>query len=127
MSCGPCGQRACVVHMSTACQPPHPSSLRKRWSLRQVESKERCCSSDARLEISGPPSSFRAANTTCDESPRLRKRPMAPRLLSSNLSTKTLRKHRYNLWQLGGDIISVLAGSTAGAATAKSATQSDAQ
>src|SRR5580704_13251312 len=37
VSCGPCGQRACVVHMSTACQPQHPSSLRKRWSLRQVE------------------------------------------------------------------------------------------
>lgn len=38
-------------------------SLRKRWSFRQVASKERCWSSDAR-EMSGPSSSSRAASKT---------------------------------------------------------------
>jgi len=35
-------------------------------------------------------------------------KPFLRHLLSSNLSAKTLRKHRDNLWQLGGEIISDL-------------------
>jgi hypothetical protein len=35
-------------------------------------------------------------------------KPFLRHLLSSNLSAKTLRKHRDNLWQLGGVIISDL-------------------
>jgi hypothetical protein len=35
-------------------------------------------------------------------------KPFLRHLLSSNLSGKTLRKHRDNLWQLGGEIISKL-------------------
>jgi hypothetical protein len=35
-------------------------------------------------------------------------KPFLRHLLSSNLSAKTLRKHRDNLWQLGGAIISDL-------------------
>ena len=35
-------------------------------------------------------------------------KPFLQHLLSSNLSAKTLRKHRDNLWLLGGEIISDL-------------------
>jgi hypothetical protein len=35
-------------------------------------------------------------------------KPFLRHLLSSNLSAKTLRKHRNNLWLLGGEIISDL-------------------
>jgi hypothetical protein len=35
-------------------------------------------------------------------------KPFLRHLLSSNLSAKTLRKHRDNLWQFGGEIISDL-------------------
>src|ERR1700748_2697209 len=50
------------VHSLGAYWPPVLRSLRKRKNFLQVESKERCCSSDPR-EMRGPPSSSRTAST----------------------------------------------------------------
>jgi hypothetical protein len=90
-------------------------------SLRQVESKERCCSSGAGLEISGPPSSLKAANTTLrpirwwNASSRFcdicwlrtcRRRPCVSSWVYK--PRDLLPGHRDNLWLLGGEIISDL-------------------